>query len=84
MPVMEMRNPNWFQLEVIDHICRAEKDWGQFLHTSLSNNMLHIMSIYVQKQDISQEPFLTLVIVKQVKSPLPKVPYGTYVPFGTI
>ena len=60
MPVMEMKNPNWFQLEVIDHICYAEKDWGQFLHPYLSNNMLHIMSIYVKKQDISQEPFLTL------------------------
>ena len=60
MPVMEMRNPNWFQLEVTDHICHTEKDWGQFLHPSLSNNMLHIMSIYVKKQDISQEPFLTL------------------------
>ena len=60
MPVMEMRNPNWFQLEVTDHIYHTEKDWGQFLHPSLSINMLHIMSIYVKKQDISQEPFLTL------------------------
>ena len=60
MPVMEMRNPNWFQLEVTDHICHAEKDWGQFLNPSLSNNILNIISFYVKKQEIFQEPFLTL------------------------
>ena len=60
MSVMEMRDPNCFQLKVTDHICHTEKNRGQFLHPSLSNNMLHIMSIYVKKQDISHEPFLTL------------------------
>ena len=59
-PVMEIMNPKWFQIDVTNHICHEENDWGQFLLPSLSNNMLNIMSIYVKKQDISQEPFLTL------------------------
>ena len=43
MPVMEMRNLNWFQLEVTDHICHTEKDWGQFLHPSLNNTMFRLV-----------------------------------------
>ena len=38
-PEMDIRNLKWFQLVVTDHICNAEKDWGQLLHPSLNNNM---------------------------------------------
>ena len=54
--VMEIMNPRWFQLYVTNHICHEEKEWGQFRLPSPNNNMFNIMSIYVKKQNISQEP----------------------------
>ena len=67
MPVMEMRNPNWFQHEVTDHIFHTEKDWGQFLHPYLSNNMLHIMTFLTPEMEMRNPKWFQIVVTDHIK-----------------